>query len=166
MTAQYEGLLKMGNEYEDYIDRLLKANGVYIGLYQTKEEQYNIGESQKGVEIKYNSRFTELKSVYVEVTECTKDGNKHVLSGILRNDNTRWMLMGDYKHAVMFDKGELAVIYLSGCCTVIKPHNTSTGFVMGLPDVLYYGKMFMLLSESMHTLRLVDKETFKRSINS
>ena len=90
-----------------------KQQSKYVGIgdtidfYNTKEEQYTIGESVQGVEVKYDIKSYETKNLYIEIEESAKVGGKLVASGISRQDNTTVWFIGTYHYAYIIPKSLL-----------------------------------------------------------
>lgn len=94
--------------YQDFIaDELLTQLGWCINLYTSKQYQYNKGESRAGVEIKYDKKMATTGNLYIETHERHSTDKKFVTSGINRQDNTTFYLIGDNNVAYIFVKAQL-----------------------------------------------------------
>lgn len=113
MNDYYKNKIEEASEYQDFvIEQMLLKRGIPICVYTSKKNQYK-AESVNGYEIKYDSRFRETKRLYIETHEMSNHTNKRwVESGILKNDNSKFILIGDYKDIFMFSKKQLRKEYL------------------------------------------------------
>lgn len=111
--------LKIGEAYQEKIARIIKERyGVTIHYYKTKREQYTIGESVEGFEIKFDSWISRSGRMSIEVGEKTRKDLPHFTdSGILRMDNTKWYCQGDNFYCWVFSKKKLRDYYFMS-----KPH--------------------------------------------
>ena len=95
-----------GIEYQEHIADIL-------GLvnYHTTEEQYDIGENRLGLEIKYDSRCTDMKHLWIETAEKSNWRNeKWIPSGIHRDDNSWLYAQGNWQKIWIFLKTDLLEI--------------------------------------------------------
>lgn len=108
----YKSQLEIGKDYERYVSKTFWTPlfGSPLNFYDTKVDQYNIGESKEGVEIKFNSGIDEYGSLYFEIGE-NRPGAPTVTSGIYRADNTVYWICGDKKIVFLFLKDDLREIY-------------------------------------------------------
>jgi hypothetical protein len=122
--------LSIGKQYEEFIvDYFIRAYDYRIEVYQTYAEQVMYGESKQGIEIKYDARSlgdcthyhnTPTYNVAIEVFEKTSPGQvRWIPSGILRPDNTKYYLIGNYIKAWFFAKPVLLDVYASGKYKVV-----------------------------------------------
>ena len=101
----YQDKLKQGQEYEKFIVKEMAKLGQTITIYNTKEEQYNIGESKEGYEIKFDNQYNIYGNLYIELYEKTSPTNTMWYpSGVLRNDNTKYYIIGDTRKFWIFKK--------------------------------------------------------------
>lgn len=117
MTDYYKDRLEKGLEYQDFVcDRLRQMNPARIILpYCSRKYQHEYGESGGGYEIKLDTRIRETGNIYIEVAEKSDPDNpEFVRSGIWRDDNTVYWLIGDYEEAFLFSKRQLQMICSSG----------------------------------------------------
>ena len=115
----YAEKAKQGVEYQDFIiDQLRKSDPCFIIIpYSSREYQYNKGESANGYEIKFDNRVDETKKLWIEVAEKTSpDKAEYTPSGIMRDDNTIFYLIGNYKQAWLFVKKQLQATYIDKDC--------------------------------------------------
>jgi len=109
-------MIDIGETYPEYKQRQLiigdytmacmgniikKATGIDIEILWAKEDQFNIGESRKGYELKYDSRWRATGNLFVEIMEKTREGT-WINSGIYRGDNTEFYVIGDLETMWVF----------------------------------------------------------------
>ncbi len=102
MTREYEEKLEAGQKYQDYIVYELYNRGFPILQFNSKHFQINKGESINGVEIKHDRMFRQTQNLYIEFAEKKKEATQWVRSGIMREDNAKIMVIGDYQSAFVF----------------------------------------------------------------
>lgn len=139
-TSYYIQQLKESHAFEVYIDWQFKQRGRDIGLYYGREQQYHMGETAAGIEIKYDKRSAETGNYYIEYQERMHDGDRWVNSGILKEDRTRFYLLGTIEKFVIFEREWLMGYYQSlverqerlpdACLVWEKAHGTSKGFIL------------------------------------
>lgn len=133
VTKYYKNKLIIGNKYEQWVTEQwpLVYNGKIINVYHTQYEQYNIGESREKVEIKNDDIMKRTNRVYIETSEKTdKNNTNYIPSGIYRNDNTLYYLVGDYNEWFIFSKKELQDLDENNPLWLYRPpaSPTTTGF--------------------------------------
>ncbi len=131
--------LKESHAFEVYIDCLFQEHRVNIGLYYGKEQQYH-GETAVGIEIKLDKRSAETGNYYIEYQERMRAGGQWVDSGILKDDDTEFYLLGTIDKFVILDRDWLMDYYnrlvikgetLPDAKLVFEQaHNTSKGFIL------------------------------------
>lgn len=94
-------------QFQDYVQELLYKTGIPINCFASQKYNYEVGESIAGVEIKQDKKMKETGNIYIELYEKHYQKEKWVASGILRNDNTIFYVIGDYDHIYMFAKKQL-----------------------------------------------------------
>lgn len=131
VMTYYNDKLKEGEKYQQFIkEQLIKQIYLNIDYYYTKNEQYNIGESKQGFEIKFDNRFKETGNLYIEVSEKTNEKNEnYIKSGIMRNDNTWLYMIGNYEKLFIFSKKHLQSLYNDRRCNNVEI-KTSRGFLL------------------------------------
>lgn len=100
---------KKGREYEDFIISVWPKIYPFRKLtrLEGKIKQWT-GETEEGIEIKFDDRKKTTGNIYIEMQEKAEIGNeKYALSGIYKNDNSRMFLVGDYKEFFLFSKQKL-----------------------------------------------------------
>jgi hypothetical protein len=104
-----------GKAFERFVELTLMKIGFNLQIYQTPYEQYNIGESKAGVEIKNDQRMRETHNLYIEYYEKSRKRNKDwVPSGIFRTDNTWLWAIGDEITFYFIAKKDLIKLYYKG----------------------------------------------------
>ncbi|MEH7113374.1 hypothetical protein V7124_13460 [Neobacillus niacini] len=132
--------LEQGHQFEVYIDNQFKKMGLEIGLYYAKHEQYDKGESEKGLEIKFDNMWEKTGNIYIEYQEKVhKDSQNWVNSGILKADNTIYYLIGTRKKIWILRKSDLLDIFKNWLNDPTKKWNfkqigTSKGFVIPITE--------------------------------
>jgi hypothetical protein len=105
--------LKLGEIYQDLIAfKLSHLYGIETHFYKNRDEQYTVGESVEGLEVKFDSYCTVTRRLSIEVGEKTKlSVVQFTPSGILREDNTVLYAQGNLKRAWVFEKKRLRQYY-------------------------------------------------------
>ena len=103
----YNDKLKDGKEYENFVVEYLKKQGIEITLTKTFKDQIHIGESLEGYEIKFDDKYQETGNLWIETEERSNINKKYVNSGILRDDNTIFYVIGNYDVIFIFKKDKL-----------------------------------------------------------
>jgi hypothetical protein len=113
ILPDYFEQLAKGESYQDKVARRIKQEFDYdIHFYKSKRDQYEIGESAEGIEIKYDSWISRSGRMSIEVAEKTRaDLPEFTPSGIFRQDNTRYYLQGDDNFVWCFAKIVLQEYY-------------------------------------------------------
>lgn len=113
LDRPYSEQLVIGQRYERYLNPLMShLKGRKVNGYETKKEQYEIGENDAGIEAKRDGKFRCTGNLYVETHEKTKENNRYfVESGIFRKDNSEFWIIGDEKDAWLFYKKDLISIH-------------------------------------------------------
>lgn len=110
-TTYYIEKLQESFLFELYIYTLFLENGMDLNPYLTEEGQ-NTGENEKGVEIKNDMMYKSTNNVYIEYQEKSNvDNTVFVNSGILKEDNTKYFLIGDRDKFWIFDKQQLVALF-------------------------------------------------------
>jgi len=111
--AKHKNSLRVGENYQEKIKRVIfEQFGYVIDYYKTKREQYEIGESRQGFEIKYDSQIMKYGHLSIEIAEKSRiDIPFWTDSGIFREDNTKWYVQGDDNTAWIFGKVDLIKYY-------------------------------------------------------
>lgn len=112
-TNYYKEKLQAAFEFENYIEKLLKNQfNLDLKPFLTPEGQYKKGENELGIEIKNDTLIKKYGNVYIEYAEKSKGSNSSfVKSGILKDDNSIYFLIGDKSKFWIFKKSRLIQIY-------------------------------------------------------
>ena len=104
-------------QFQDYCMLLLYKAGIPIGLFGSKKYQYKVGESIGRTEIKHDMKMKkqngEWGNIYIEYAERHDPQKPFVYSGILRDDNTIYYMIGDYERTFLLSKEQLIAMILS-----------------------------------------------------
>lgn len=73
---------------------MFRRHGYDIGLFYGKDQQYHQGETKAGIEIKCDMRLQKTGNVYIEYQERMTNAGEWVDSGILKQDQTKYFLIG------------------------------------------------------------------------
>lgn len=129
--------LARGKAYEQAVSEWFKEEmGFDIGLYETRKEQWEIGESKARIEIKYDARSLETGNLYIEVEEKRSRFQEHYNpSGIYRQDNSLFYLIGNHQEFFLIRKGFLRKLYEEGGFKDLpirtpRPTDTSKGYLI------------------------------------
>lgn len=134
----YKRMKNNGDEYQDFVtDEFLKI-GLPILFYNSKKYQYKKGESANGFEIKFDDKYKETGNLYIELFEKTNPNNvEYIESGINRNDNTVFYIIGDYDAVFLFSKTMLNLIK-NNYKIVENKTKTSKGFLLPNRDAIKF----------------------------
>jgi len=134
MTLSYEENLRLGKEYEQFVTEKLQAVlGWTLTRFHTKWTQLR-GENKEGIEIKYDRLMQKFKRIYIEVAEKTNSSNtKFAPSGIMRDDNSKMLVIGDYDKAYIFDIIDLRLMYKKRPKWLYYPQPTKTSMGFCIP---------------------------------
>lgn len=113
INSGHEDSNQIGLDYQEFVYKILKEKlHIDIEYYKTKFDQYNIGESKQGFEIKFDGPCTSTKRLSIEIAEKTDGNNLNwIPSGIYRNDNTINHVRGNYGLIYIFSKRLLQILY-------------------------------------------------------
>lgn len=101
-------------QFQDYAMQLLYKAGMPICIYGSKKYQIKVGESIGRVEIKHDKKMKNKEgnwgNVFIEYAERHDPEKPFVYSGILRDDNTLFYMIGDYERTFLLGKFQLISI--------------------------------------------------------
>lgn len=119
--SKLENPLEVGEKYQDRVARVvLEKYGYEIHFYKSKHDQYTIGESVEGFEVKYDSWIGKSQRLSIEVGEKTRKSlEAFTKSGIFRDDNTKWYCQGDDNFCWIFSKKKLRAYFCDNNPNVI-----------------------------------------------
>lgn len=129
-SNNYSQNLALGQEFQDFVAVQFSKLGIPITSFASKKYQNTKGENLQGFEIKFDRKFRTTGNLWIELQEKTKAENLNWIdSGILRTDNTRFYVMGDYAGVYLMQKKALVVISTKE--TIIENlSKTSRGFLL------------------------------------
>jgi len=141
---RYNTCLMRGQYYERAVNDLFKTHyDIDLGIYETMEEQYNIGESKLCIEVKYDRKSWGTGNLYIETQEKTSaDKYSFTDSGILRNDNSKFYLIGNKEEFFMIDKNFLNELHTENGFDDLNIKHTETktsrGFLINIKELKEY----------------------------
>lgn len=103
--------LEDSHRFEVYAEHVFKSYGLDIGLFYGKSQQYYIGETKVGIEIKCDKRSEKTGNYYIEYQERLNDYGEWVNSGILKEDNTKYYFYGVVNNYAIFRRDDLMEYY-------------------------------------------------------
>ncbi len=110
-TGYYEKQLEESFCFEIYVYLTFYKRGVDLKPYWDRDGQ-DSGENELGVEIKNDKLSVQTGNFYIEYAEKSNSDNYvYVPSGILKADNTRFILIGVIDDYLIFEKQVLIKIY-------------------------------------------------------
>jgi hypothetical protein len=132
--AKSQTALTDGEIYQDFVaNELLRRHQIHIDYYRTRHEQYDIGESVQGYEVKLDQRCTDTGRLSIEIAEKTKAANcLWVPSGIYRKDNTVYYVQGNYIVFYVFLKSVLVGLHPHYKLTETEKYGTIRTFYLPL----------------------------------
>ena len=95
----YISNLEDSHRFEVYAEWVFRQYGIDIGLFYSRQQQYEVGETRAGIEIKHDKKSQETGNYYFEYMERLTAQGSWVESGLLKKDNTRYYfygVIGDY----------------------------------------------------------------------
>jgi len=142
MNNNYEICYQQGINYQDYIVKTLYTFGIIIIPLSSKQAQYTIGESLTGHEIKFDAKFEITDNLYIETHEKVNATNlSFIRSGILREDNILFYIIGNYSECYIFTKNTLKTI--AQTCHKVETQ-TSQGFLLPRKKAEMFGQHIIL----------------------
>lgn len=155
-SGYYPNMLAKGKAFESYIYHFFETTYQFkITPFLTQQQQLQ-GENDKGIEIKNDEVSKNTKRYYFEIAEKSNPANPHyVQSGILRQDNTLFYLIGTKEQFHLFKKVDLQHFYQQ--LLLKKPEeqkpffktiNTSKGFVVSIAELNTLFNYYQYLSFS------------------
>ncbi len=145
MTSLYKANFAAGQEYERFIaDKWPFFFGHPLRIHEGRMAQLK-GETEEGVEIKLDRMFHKTGNLYFETAEKSNPDNPQMVeSGILRNDNTQWFLIGNKHEAFIFD-----ILVLRRCeknnhyWLIRRETSTSQGWTMPKIYIPQYAQFYL-----------------------
>lgn len=106
----YIDRLNKAHKFEVFVENEFKKYGIDIGFYKDKESQYK-GETEIGLEIKNDMKLKDTGNVFIEVKQRLNNDMDWLDSGIFKQDNTKWQLIGDENEYYIIYKDDLIKEY-------------------------------------------------------
>lgn len=162
---------EQGNDFQKLIEKLLKRFfDLSIQCFETKDEQYNIGENKIGLEIKYDDIIKETGNLFIEYAEkATKREGPYALGGILKNDNSWLYIIGDFKEIYCINIKTLRRMYEKNKKRTKYPWvenelKTSLGFLISKEKALKICLWWFLKNRKGWKLHINKKEITQKDI--
>lgn len=142
--AYYIRNLMDSHRFEVYAESVFLSYGLDIGLFYGRNEQYEMGETRVGIEIKCDKKSVETGNYYFEYQERLNTGLDWTNSGILKNDNTRYYFYGVVGSYSIFPRNVIWDYYrrlvlegerIRGCSIKEIRRGTSRGFVVPISQI-------------------------------
>lgn len=111
-TQYFKKQLTTGHKFEEWVNSKFKAKNCDLGFFTDEQGQFH-GENKQGVEIKRDAKFAETGNVYIEYNERLTSNGRWVDSGVLKDDNTKFWIIGTEDKYAVFEKDKLKEIYES-----------------------------------------------------
>ena len=132
-TSYYQRKFAEGTAYERFIRDWLRSQGIDVNLVKGRRNQLLFGDTNIGVEIKFDQGIHRTGNVFIEVGEKAEDrGGDFVPSGIFREDACQWYGIGDCCEWYVCRKATLRPLWIAAKSWHVKIINegTSIGFVL------------------------------------
>lgn len=130
--------------FQDYITDLLYKTGWVLNCYSSRKYNIEKGESVARIEIKQDKKIKETGNIYIETYERQKSNKgNYIESGILRNDNTVFYIIGDYDRLFMFSKKQIQTIIKTGNFKEVKTE-TSMGYLIPISYIEKHSSLIIL----------------------
>lgn len=105
----FDYCMQIGHAFELWVEKECSKYGVDLGMYYD-DRQFE-GENELGLEIKHDSKLAETGNVYIEYLALNKDETKYIKGGILKQDNSKYWLIGTEDEYYIFYKADLLKLY-------------------------------------------------------
>ena len=99
------------HRFEVYAESEFLKYGLDIGLFYGRREQYEMGETRVGIEIKCDKMSVQTGNYYFEYQERLNPGLDWTDSGILKNDNTKYYFYGVIGNYSIFPRSVIRDYY-------------------------------------------------------
>lgn len=122
---------RSGRAFEEHVEALLARYGIALGIYRTEREQYEIGESASGIEVKHDRGYARTGNLYIEIAESRHPEMPLVASGIYRRNNTTTWAIGDYQTLFLLPQRLLIEVHESRAHREVwNDSRTSRGYLL------------------------------------
>lgn len=136
-----------GLKFQAFVKTKLAGIGITVDYYEMREDQFSIGESEQGIEVKLDSRCTDTGRLSIEVAEKSRRSiGVWTPSGIYRKDNSTLYVQGNYKVFFVFKKSKLIELHGRYVDTEIYKLGTIKTFYLPIyhaynaADIIMHGK--------------------------
>jgi len=137
-TNYYNEQLKAGSEFQDFCSIKFAERGIPITNFSSEKYQKEKGENMQGYEFKLDKQFRNTGNLWVELAEKSNSNNaEYINSGILRNDNTMFYIMGDYEGVFLMQK-KLLIVISANYKILENKMKTSKGFLFPVEKAREY----------------------------
>ena len=103
-------MLSAGLEFQDFCAVQFAKLGVPITNFSSRKYQLEKGENMQGYEFKLDMNFRKTGNLWIETKERSDLNKEYVDSGIYRNDNTIFYIIGDYEGCYLIQKNVLKAL--------------------------------------------------------
>jgi len=108
--SYYSEMLTEGLQFQDFCACEFAKIGIPITNFSSKKYQMEKGENLQGYEFKFDRSFRKTGNLWIELKERADVKREYINSGICRNDNTMFYVMGDYGGVYLMQKTVLRVM--------------------------------------------------------
>ncbi len=141
MTEYYKAKLESGGQFQDFVAIQFAKIGIPITNFSSKKYQMAHGENLQGYEIKNDEMFRSTGNIYIETWERNEgmrdNGAEYLKSGIFRNDNTKFYVIGDIGGVWLMQKKVLQAMSKK-YHPIENRMKTSKGFLLPVNDAEKY----------------------------
>ena len=139
--SYYEKQLNEGLEFQDFCSIQFAKIGILITNFASKKYQLEKGENIQGYEFKFDKKFRKTGNFWIETEERTNINKEYIKSGINRNDNTIFYVIGDYAGVYLMQKKIL--IFIQDNYKIIENNmKTSKGYLLPVTKADIYFNYF------------------------
>jgi hypothetical protein len=133
-NGYYKEKLEQGLQFQDFVTQRMYLNGWVMVGYSSRLFQIKYGENIMGAEIKNDQNFRKTGNLYIEIAEKSHpDNDEFVASGIYREDNSVFFIIGDTQTFWIFSTKLLRLLAECGRYRSVQIP-TSKGFLLPLAD--------------------------------
>lgn len=162
-TDYFKKQLMLGTTFENWVNKEFAKQGVDLGMYSDMSGQFT-GENKLGIEIKRDGLFAKTGNIYIEYKERMNKTGRWVNSGILKDDNTKYFIIGTPDKYFIFEKARLQKLFKEAQSKDIKgikftqekKHDTSKGFLI----IKGYTTKYALSDNINYLINLYKKVTY------
>jgi len=141
VMSYYQAQLNEGLEFQDFCSIQFAKIGIPITNFSSKKYQLEKGENMQGYEFKFDKKFRKTGNFWIETEERSNINKEYIKSGINRNDNTIFYVIGDYSGVYLMQKKVL--IFIQGHYKIIENNvKTSRGYLLSVTKADIYFNYF------------------------